>query len=742
MREKINEKSNVTAGSASKPSSYIQTVVVGFALLFLFISETNAQKYLTSFGRLTNLKISGHYTKLLHGDFNGDGRSDIAAVSEQEVHLFYQSADGITFTEKSLRTSKTILAVAAGFINKDNITDIVTILGDPFSLVVYLGSTDGRFTVSWRRSLVEPSENILIADITNDHMPDIILYGRRELGATVYPGTGTGTFRQNITIFSDYSFTSLAVTKSNDDSFNDVVAANWISDQLLTYTAFGKLHFSDPTILPCAGSPKYIAAGLIDEDNRNDFIVGYSDIPICDVFIGDGAGGYSRSTTLQLSEQIDGLALQDVNGDGWKDILILSASTLFVRLNNGHGLFEEETPFDAGAASTDFTILPSRQSKFCNLAILDNGMNVIHLLHSANEHLLSDDAQVFAVGKKPTGVLSVDVNRDGYTDIIVANEDSRTISILPGTGSDTYQGQIAIRTPQAPSQIEYHSINDTLAVISSVCDNSNNISILEVHRKTFSSRMYTLPTQGHPEVIAVTHERNSSRFQIHALEYDRTTAMASVVKFEKISGNKFTQQVSVLNTGHSHFLDATYSSAGTAAVIYGAYDPNQKTETLYQLGNGQVSLVLPAKVVYSFQTNREVPLFIWSVRAPNDRQSDIIYYVGEPDHKILMLTAKNDTTFSQARLVTNASVDVKIKNDLQIFDCNSDGKIEIVFPDKMRKNLRTTSINGPSSVSHVIPAGQTIEHYTIARVKNESPCKIILTDSLHGTVTIRPIRIE
>jgi hypothetical protein len=741
-QKKKYENQHVTVDRYLSGNFYIHTAIVGFVLVFLVITETNAQKYLTSFGRVTNVKTNGYYTKILSGDFNGDGRSDLATVNQNEIHLFLQSRNGISFTEKSIRLSANIHTVATGLVNNDKITDFIIIIDNPYSLVVYIGAPDGHYSVSWKRTLIEPSDNILVADITNDRKMDIILYGKRELGATVYPGTGTGTFRQNITLFSEYSFTAFAVTKSNTDALNDVVAANWISNQILTYTAFGKLSFSDPTVLHCDATPQYILTGQIDQDNNNDFIVGYSDAHACDVFMGDGLGAYIRSTTIPLAGGINALALQDVNDDGRTDVLILSAATLFVRLNNGNGLFEEETPFYAGVTPSNFTLFPSQRSNINTLAILDTASSVIRILHPANERSLGGEAQAYAVGNRPTGILCTDINRDGSTDVIVANEGSQTISILLGTNGNSYQGQIAIRTAQIPSQLRYYSLNDTLAVITSVNDYSNDISVLEIHRKTFSSRLYTLPTQGQPNVLAFTHERNSLRFTILAIERDIAKDIASIITFEKISGNRFTQQVSTLNGGLGRYLDAAYSSDGNMTITYAIHDPNQKTETIYRAGYTQSCQFSPSKTICSYPLNRKVPMFVWAEDVSNDRQADIIYYLGEPENKLFMMTAKNDTSFTQPRLITTASTIINAKSDLQVFDCDSNGKTDIVFPDKLRKNLRICSVNDVRSTPRVVPVGQTIDHYAIARFKNEFPCNLVVTDSQHGIVIIQPLTIE
>src|SRR5262245_52636959 len=45
----------------------------------------------------------------------------------------------------------------------------------------------------------------------------------------------------------------------------------------------------------------------------------------------------------------------------------------------------------------------------------------------------------FRVGSAPVAVAVADVNRDGHPDLVVANRDSSTVSVLLGNGNGTFQ---------------------------------------------------------------------------------------------------------------------------------------------------------------------------------------------------------------------------------------------------------------------------------------------------------------
>ena len=52
--------------------------------------------------------------------------------------------------------------------------------------------------------------------------------------------------------------------------------------------------------------------------------------------------------------------------------------------------------------------------------------------------------QTFATGAKPYSLAGADLNGDGYPDLVVANTDGNTLSILKGNGNGTFQNQFVI----------------------------------------------------------------------------------------------------------------------------------------------------------------------------------------------------------------------------------------------------------------------------------------------------------
>ena len=119
---------------------------------------------------------------------------------------------------------------------------------------------------------------------------------------------------------------------------------------------------------------------------------GYNGSSFVNVFVGNGTGSYTRTTSSPVSgaNRPYDLAVADVNGDGRPDIVVSNqmSNTLSVLLNTT----------GAGAATPNFTA-----------------------------------QQTVASGIYPASVALADVNGDGRPDIVVANRGSASVSVLLNT---------------------------------------------------------------------------------------------------------------------------------------------------------------------------------------------------------------------------------------------------------------------------------------------------------------------
>jgi hypothetical protein len=96
----------------------------------------------------------------------------------------------------------------------------------------------------------------------------------------------------------------------------------------------------------------------------------------------------------------------------------------------------------------------------------------------SNPTISLSNAVSYGVGRLPTGVTTGDFNGDGIPDLVVANEDDNTISVLLGNGDGTFRQQTTWGTDHTPESITVGDFNgDGIADLAVADTNANCLSI-------------------------------------------------------------------------------------------------------------------------------------------------------------------------------------------------------------------------------------------------------------------------
>ena len=728
---------------------FISTGIV-FLFIFLHLSGYSivfAQRYSTTFGLVSELNVPQNTIGLLTGDFNGDRMMDLATFGDLQFRLFIQSKDSLAFESITFSILRPIIAGAAAKVNKDNITDLIFVLENPLSVQVYLGKSNGKFYLKWEKELVEPFENISVADINSDRKNDIIVYGKKELGATVYLGNGNGTFQSNITILSEYSFSTILITGVHNNGFKDIIASNWISNEILVFSGFGKLKFSEPSVLQCQGEPEIFAAAFLDSDNNLDLIAGFLDQQKCQTYLGDGFGGFQEYQTLQCKNPLMRMAVSDVNGDGKDDLFGLNRTSncLNVKLNNGKGIFEEDIPFYAGRSPKDFVLFRHANTNIYNAAILDTNLARIRILYNANIIGNNSMERKYCVSEKPGGIVTTDMNRDGWDDILVANTRSNNLSVFMNEGKGKFTGQLSFNITESPSIMKYFQNDDTTAIILSTSPKSDRISVVELNSITYSHTAYTLPTEGTPDVLNVNFDNLTHHPQIYATERDRKNRQITIIKFEKISGSRFLERYYNLDPSYTPILASAMvrHTDGQQRLVFVTYNKNQKKEQVFQTKFLPTEHLASVKLVNSFDESETVSSLLWFTDVDNDDVNDIILSLDEPENKLYISIGQSDSTFAPFKCINeNRPIQISSIDRLKIYDVNNDNKSDIIFEDDIGKTIQICYGKGRHIFSQplrLINSGY-IGGFDLSDLDNDSYPELVMTDPLNGIVKIISLR--
>ena len=255
--------------------------------------------------------------------------------------------------------------LAFGDFNRDGLLDAVVTVdreGQPGRLILLLGQGGGQFREATAGSGLEKVTSTLscaVGDYDNDDIPDLFVAGSG--GNFLFKGRGDGTFA-NVTTETGLGG-SRAVSRSglfldaDHDGDLDLFVCNagtaegasTIASQLWNNNSDG--HFTNIAAsagVACADSRVVaVLPGDLDGDRDMDLVVLRDGQPIR-VFLNDLLGKYHEADLDGLEIRGDlGGALQDFNGDGTLDLLVLGGqpAELKLFLGDGHGHFKLSEAF-------------------------------------------------------------------------------------------------------------------------------------------------------------------------------------------------------------------------------------------------------------------------------------------------------------------------------------------------------------------------------------------------------------
>src|SRR5262249_38527591 len=212
------------------------------------------------------------------GDFNGDGRADLAWADESagaaSVLLGY--GDG-TFpdTPQSYATDPFTNLVTVADLNGDGKSDLVTTNGNN-TVSALLGTGDRTFQAAQNTVTGHYVSSMAVADFTGDGKLDLVTANGDDDTVGVLPGNGDGSFRNaQFTAFGS-GLAAVATGDFNGDGRADVAAADWITGvAVLLNTAdwrtFQVSGFPSPTI---AGAAHTVTVTALEGDGNP--LLGYT----------------------------------------------------------------------------------------------------------------------------------------------------------------------------------------------------------------------------------------------------------------------------------------------------------------------------------------------------------------------------------------------------------------------------------------------------------------------------------
>ncbi|HLW88296.1 MAG TPA: VCBS repeat-containing protein [Terriglobales bacterium] len=259
-------------------------------------------------------------------------------------------------TSEVLPAGAGLQEVVAGDFNHDGKIDLA-VTNQP-GLSVLLGNGDGTFQApaTYKVKGNSGGSSIAVGDMNNDGNLDLVVTTvDANPSVQIFLGNGDGTFQapRVTTIAFDHP-TSIAIADFNGDGNQDVVIGTW-GNVVGVFLGNGKGDLQPEVTYPLIGGGHagVIAVGDINNDGKLDLVVNDNHI---NFLLGNGNGTFQAATDLNTGA--GDLALYDVNGDGYLDLVFTEGEGLGVLLNQGNGTFGKviNSPAGIGVMGSQFVM--------------------------------------------------------------------------------------------------------------------------------------------------------------------------------------------------------------------------------------------------------------------------------------------------------------------------------------------------------------------------------------------------
>lgn len=398
------------------------------------------------------------------GDFNNDGKADVAATAFTldegfQLLVFPGRGDG-TFDLARATPLARFSRWQAAHLNGDAYLDAVFVYQADYSVSrveILLGTGDGTFTPGVSVT-ISPcfSPSLAAADVTLDGHIDVLT-----CGLTVLRNNGDATFQAPI--HNNIRVDAVLTGDANGDAIPDAFLDN-------SGNASVALSKGDGTFFPTVWLEKSAVAaevGDLDGNGRTDFV--YRDAANADVGVQFATlnGNYPSSQSVGFmtvsSNQV--LHVADLNGDGKDDILGGSEGHIFTWITKPDGSPGEGRHWVAPFVFRDLATADFDQDGNLDVVAGGDGVAIIMgeaggSLHATPTHMVARATEAASYAKRamPLGGL-VDVTSDGNLDAVtLAGMLNARITVLPGLGNGTFGAPIETALPAESLSYDYPTV--------------------------------------------------------------------------------------------------------------------------------------------------------------------------------------------------------------------------------------------------------------------------------------------
>ena len=403
------------------------------------------------------------------GDFNGDSLSDIIVGDDEFSSAFLQGYGDGTF-----RAGLNYYAggdgygvnVVSGDFNGDGNPDFAlsNCCGSTGGMDAFLSRADGSLLPGVSYGAGGNLQTLVVADFNGDTKPDIAAADLVGQVVDIFTGVGDGTFTLGSTTYATDTKSSspfgIVAGDLDHDGKIDLAVLNGNGLDVAVLIGAGDGTFSAPTTYALSQQGDDLVAADVNGDGYLDLVIPLDVNPSNGIAIllgkTDNSGTFNAEADTAVGfNQSYSTTVGDFNGDGKVDLAFTVQDSLSegvgVALGAGDGTFGTPVLFPTSLQDSSLDKpVPTHIEAFdlggdgkLDLILTNAEFGTVATLFGAGDGTFSAPTE-YASGGYAYGLVLADVNGDGATDAVTANDDFTGVTVLLNNSGTATQPNFAV----------------------------------------------------------------------------------------------------------------------------------------------------------------------------------------------------------------------------------------------------------------------------------------------------------
>jgi hypothetical protein len=649
-------------------------------VVWIAIRTCSAQTHESAFGEVRYFPLPSQFSgsTLLSSTSSA---LTLAAWSGERREILFAAFDSalstVVFTTKRVEHRFDNLAVAD--VNGDGIPDLILTDSKEKTVACVLDTRPDVLTCTLPVPLPIPPTHILIGDYNNDKRLDILVYDPQVPGILPLIGNGKGRFVPGKIIAPDNAIGAAGFAAINDDNLTDLIVWDWVKSELHILYGVGRGRFIDQSVFPIQGEVKTLAPVSMDRSRSLDLLLLMNNPSEFQLWEGNDIGDFLLKNRIALEKRVGAFVVADLSRDGLSDIVAASdPSSLQVIFNGDPDPFVDKIEYAAGDNPQTLVFYGPEKKRGANCVVLDQkGKRFTAFMNIAGSNPM-DDVIRLAAGVRPEGIVAGDFNRDGIADLAVANAGSRSVSIYWGRKTAFPDGPFMYPLPGIPADLVFHSSTDTSLRLLFSFPQTRQISYFTLDAANNSIANASITSEGDAQFLA-TSTSGTGRAEFVLFNTAALPEGNSLSFFNQLSPTAFIERTFRL-VAPNYLLGASVADLNHDSltdIIY-AYRASDTSALEIGVAFGDSSYSMKRRIVSKELALPDVrKVFIWPADFDGDDTTDLLVYAGPPARCLLVFKGKEEGLFSDPVSI-NKEVVVEDRSCVQIVDVDGDGHPDIV----------------------------------------------------------------